>query len=227
LDEPRVICFDADETLIDFRSAMHQALRSALRRIQASVPGAESLSVERLVKERDTVAAEMGTRASMEAIRLEAFRRSLSPFAVAADVVSAVTEEYLADRFRLAHPYPDVVPTLNVLSSRYVLGLATNGNSYPDRVGLAGYFSFAVYAHECGHRKPDLGFFEAVHRAAAHEPSEIVYVGDSLDEDIVGAKRAGLSAVWINRKGASGASSLADAVISSLSELPALLDAPN
>ena len=163
-----MICFDADQTLIDLAPAMREALRLALSRIQTLLPGSDALTVETLIAERNAVAAELGTRASMEAIRQEAFKRSLTPLGAADEIVRMVTAEYLADRFRLARLYPDVIPTLNRLRGRYALGLATNGNSYPERAGLAAYFSFVVYANKCGFRKPDLGFFEAVRQAAQH-----------------------------------------------------------
>jgi putative hydrolase of the HAD superfamily len=223
--EPKVVCFDADQTLIDFRSAMRKALQNALLRIQALASDAETLTVQRLIEDRDAAAAAMGARASMEAIRREGFRRSLVPFGVTAEVIQSVTDDYLTDRFRLARPYDDVIPALDALQERYALGLATNGNSYPDRAGLAHHFAFTVYAHDCGYRKPDPEFFEIVRWAAEHEASEIVYVGDSLADDIVGAKRAGFKAVWINRENASDATTPApDAGITSLLELPELLD---
>ena len=59
-------------------------------------------------------------------------------------------------------------------------------------------------------------------------PSETVMVGDNLDADIRGAKNAGLYAVWISRR--AGPSSedqprvQPDATVSTLAELPALLD---
>lgn len=140
--ELRVVCFDADQTLIDFRWAMRQALRNALLRIQSLSSEADTLTVQRLIDDRDSAAAAMGARTSMEAIRLEGFRRTLAPLGFAAEVIQDLTEGYLADRFRLARPYDDVVPALEALRQRYRLGLATNGNSYPDRAGLARYFGF-------------------------------------------------------------------------------------
>ena len=221
----KVVCFDADQTLIDLRSALLEALRNALLRIQGLGYGAETLTVQRLVDDRDAAAAAMGARASMEEIRLEGFRRSLAPLGATAEVIQRVTEGFLADRFRLARPYDDVVPALDALHRRYRLGLATNGNSYPDRVGLAHFFEFTVYAHVCGFRKPDPAFFAAVCEAARREPAEIVYVGDSPVEDIAGARGAGLNAVWINRDGVSDApTQAAEPQITSLLELQEHLD---
>lgn len=224
---PRVVCFDADQTLVDFRSAMLEALERTLSRIRAIISSAENLSVQRLVTDRNEAAAAMGARASMEEIRLEGFRRSLAPLGATAETIRSVTDGYLADRFRFAKPYADVIPTLDILRERYTLGLATNGNSYADRLGLASYFAFTIYAHDCGFRKPDPRFFETVRRAAGCPASELAYVGDSPEEDILGARRVGFRTVWINRTPAQAWSTPArpDAEINDLSELPAVLDA--
>lgn len=204
---------------------MLDALRNALQRIQALGYRAETLTLQRLIDDRGAAAAAMGPRASMEEIRLEGFRRALAPLGATAEVIQMVTEDFLAERFRLARPYDDVVPGLNALKDSYALGLATNGNSYPDRAGLAHFFEFTVYAHVCGFRKPNPAFFAAVCRAAKREPAEIVYVGDSPVDDIVGARGAGFKAVWINRDGVPNAPTPApDAEITSLLELQELLD---
>ena len=53
-------------------------------------------------------------------------------------------------------------------------------------------------------------------------------VGDSLARDIVGARRAGVKAVWVNRSGAGRGDPPAEAVpdveIASLRELPDVLE---
>jgi FMN hydrolase / 5-amino-6-(5-phospho-D-ribitylamino)uracil phosphatase len=93
----------------------------------------------------------------------------------------------------------------------------------PDRIGLSGYFSFAVLAHECGFRKPDPRSFDAIVRDAQCAAEQITFVGDSLTEDIQPALPAGFRTVWINRDGRRP-SEIVDAVeIRSLRELPALL----
>ncbi|MEU5548321.1 HAD family hydrolase [Micromonospora sp. NPDC047793] len=55
-------------------------------------------------------------------------------------------------------------------------------------------------------------------------PSQVVHVGDNPAFDVVGAQRAGLRAIWLNRRGDSlPAGVLPDATVSSLAELPAVL----
>jgi putative hydrolase of the HAD superfamily len=60
-------------------------------------------------------------------------------------------------------------------------------------------------------------------------PDDAVYVGDRLHTDAIGAARAGLRGVWIDRTGAATAAQLAEAaaegvaVIRGLAELPLVL----
>jgi len=202
---------------------MREALALALQTIRGVVSGAESLTIAELIAIRDRVAAEMGGGASMEEIRSTAFERTLAEFGGDSALAARITEQYLADRFRLTHPYEDVVSTLDVLRDDYTLGLATNGNSYPDRIGLSGYFNFVVFAHECGFRKPDPRFFDAIVRDARCAADQITFVGDSLTEDIEPAVSAGFRAVWINRDGRRPSEPVEAIEIGSLRELPALL----
>ena len=202
---------------------MREALNLALLTIRAAVPRGSFLTVDDLVTTRDSVAAESGPRATMETIRLRAFERTLAQFDVDPQLAVEVTEEYLDNRFRLARPYEDVIPTLDLLRERHTLCLASNGNSYPERSGLDGYFEHVVLAQDIGVRKPDPHFFEIVARQAGCEPAEITHVGDSLSEDIHPANVAGLRTVWINRHGQTPSAVRPSAEIRSLRELPAVL----
>ncbi len=84
---------------------------------------------------------------------------------------------------------------------------------------------------EWGVSKPDPDFFTKIIESAQAEPSDIVYVGDQIDNDVLAPIRAGLQTVRI-RRGPWGAlvhDAAAEqqclAVIDSLSELTALLGA--
>jgi HAD superfamily hydrolase (TIGR01549 family) len=218
-----VISFDADQTLIDFRPAMREALDLALTTIRAAVPNASLLTVDDLVATRDAVAAESGPTETMEAIRFRAFERTLAQFDADPRLADEVTKEYLDNRFRLARLYEDVIPTLDLLRGEHTLCLASNGNSYPERSGLDGYFDLVVLAQDIGVRKPDPRFFEIVARQAKCEPGEITHVGDSLSEDIHPANLAGLRTVWINREEQISSGVRPSAEIRSLRELPDVL----
>jgi 2-haloalkanoic acid dehalogenase type II len=219
----RVITFDADQTLVDFRAAMKAALDATVAELRRRVPGAAGLSRDDLQRTRNQVAGELGPSARMEEIRAAAFRRTLedlgSPDSFFAD---DLTRLYLEARFREMRLYDDVVPALAALRG-YQLGIVSNGNSYPERVGLDGYFSFVLFAHDHGVAKPKAAFYEAVLATAKCGAHELVHVGDSIENDVIAARALGIRAVWLNRDRRQNIKSGAWAEIHSLVELPAIV----
>jgi beta-phosphoglucomutase-like phosphatase (HAD superfamily) len=74
------------------------------------------------------------------------------------------------------------------------------------RAGLADLIDDVVSSRDVGVRKPEAGFFAAAVEQAGGgedhlEPADVVMVGDSWENDIAGAKAAGLRAVWLNPSG--------------------------
>lgn len=108
----------------------------------------------------------------------------------------------LGERFAEADLYPDVRPALHALQAMGVwVGIAGNQS---DRMALLirelGLPVDAVATSgEWGLRKPDRRFFEHVIAMAPGEPSQIAYVGDHRDNDILPAAAMGLRAVLIRR----------------------------
>ncbi|RPJ23959.1 MAG: HAD family hydrolase [Chloroflexi bacterium] len=116
----------------------------------------------------------------------------------------------------------------------YRLGLVSNAGDDQDvqqlaeRFDISQYFDFILTSAACSYRKPHPRIFELALSNWYFLPTEAVMVGDNLDADIRGAKSAGLYAVWISRRaGQQNGDPPAvqpDASLSTLNELPALLD---
>ena len=53
-----------------------------------------------------------------------------------------------------------------------------------------------------GASKPDPAIFEYALELAGCSAARALHVGDSLEEDVNGARAAGIEAVWLNRAGA-------------------------
>lgn len=102
--------------------------------------------------------------------------------------------------------FPDTRGTLEWLrESGYRLGVITSGPEYQRlklRVaGLDGYFDVIVTRDDVNAIKPEPKIFlEALARVGV-EPEEAIMVGDSLSQDVMGAKNVGMRAVWVNRSG--------------------------
>ena len=58
-----------------------------------------------------------------------------------------------------------------------------------------------VISAAVGFRKPSAKFFREVVRVAGCEPGEILFVGDDLRNDYIGATEAGLNAVLLDPRG--------------------------
>ncbi len=201
-DKITTISFDADGTLWDFEGVMRYALRCTLDELRRRVPSIpDSLSIETLIAIRNQVAEERKGKATKhETIRLEAFKRTLESIENSNDDLAAhLNAVYLKHRFEDIQLFDDVLLTLNALQGHYRLGLLSNGNTYPERCGLVGRFQFVVFAQDYGVQKPDPRLFEIAIRQAGCTKRQLLHVGDSFQNDVMGAKRAGVRSVWLNR----------------------------
>lgn len=76
-------------------------------------------------------------------------------------------------------------------------GDAENVDRLIDQAGLRPYFDPIVVSASIGIRKPDRRAFEPILEAWRVHPSEVVMIGDTLGEDILGAQRCGLHQIWV------------------------------
>ena len=123
--------------------------------------------------------------------------------------------------------YPDTVPTLEWLKNEgYKLGVITSGPEYQrlklELAGLSGYFDVIVTREDVKAIKPEPKIFLHALETLGVRPGEALMVGDSLSQDVYGAKNVGMTAVWINRDGEPGYH-MADYEIRTLHELRKIL----
>ncbi len=228
MNQIKAIFFDGDDTLWDFRSAMWTALEMTLAELRRMVANeaAAALSVQRMVDIREVVADELGEgQTPVETIRREALARTLAEVGHRSeDGAQRLFQVYNEARFDCTRPYEGVPDVLRSLKSGYLLGLVSNGNTQPERVGLGGIFSFVLLAQECGFAKPDRRIFDLALAECDCGPEQVVHVGDSLQSDVLGANGMGIRSVWLNPCGATNDTGIApDHEISDLGELLEIL----
>ncbi|MFC4146651.1 HAD family hydrolase [Micromonospora mangrovi] len=219
------VVFDADETLIDLRPAVTGALVAVLEEMRRRTPAAAEVALADLESDWGAVFGALSA-APVQEIRRAALARSLARAGLD-DHLDELADLFFARRFALTRPFPDALPALAALRPRHLLGFATNGNSRAERCGLAGEFTFELYAHVDGlPKKPAPEFYRAVVAATGLPAGQVVHVGDSPEHDVVAPQRAGLRAVWLNRSGLPRPTGLRpDAEVSTLLELPEVLAA--
>jgi putative hydrolase of the HAD superfamily len=117
--------------------------------------------------------------------------------------VEQAVESYFEPFIRSCQLIPDTYEMLESLAGRYRLGLVSNFTHPPAveqilaRADLVGFFDEILISGTLGIRKPHPGVFAELTKRLALAPAEIVFVGDELQADIVGAQQAGMRAVWM------------------------------
>ena len=93
---------------------------------------------------------------------------------------------------------------LRDLSRRYRLGIVSNfyGNlsAVCREVGLSPFLAVIIDSTVVGALKPDPEIFHAALRVLQIEPAQAVFVGDSLQRDMAGARAVGMAHVWLTSK---------------------------
>ena len=98
--------------------------------------------------------------------------------------------------------YPDALPTLKALSDAGNTVIIAGNQSKRINANLQAMdlpVTTIRCAEQWGARKPTQRFFRRLTREAGVDPSEIVYVGDRVDHDILPALEAGVRAILIRR----------------------------
>ena len=165
--------------------------------------GADEAGLERL---RDDCAAVMGEALGVPELDQATVRRAM------------------LESLELA-PFPDAAPALRALRGRGLrLVVASNWDcSLPvwlQRAGLGELLDGAVSSAVVGEPKPATAVFRAALALAGAAAEEAVHVGDSVENDVRGARGAGIRALLIVRGGErpKGVES-----VGSLEELPSLI----
>ena len=139
---------------------------------------------------------------------LEVWRRTLLACGCADDAVARSARDLFVQFARDAHRlYDDVQELLDfVEEAKLPIALITNGASDVQRekievLGLESRFVAIVVSGELGAAKPSALPFDTALHALGSAPGRTWHVGDNLAKDVLGARRAGLVAVWLNRDG--------------------------
>lgn len=125
-------------------------------------------------------------------------------------------------------PGPGVLEALEDLSTRYKLGLISNGMSpFQERnfrnLGVSSMFGSVVVSAAVDLRKPDSAIFHLACSELQVHPSEAFYVGDNPVADIEGARDAGLRTIFVPSP-AHPHCAAADATCNDMRTLPRILN---
>jgi len=102
--------------------------------------------------------------------------------------------------------FDDVIPALTNLKERgLVLGLISNVDRdiapFYQGLGLSAWLQVMITSQEVGFNKPHPEIFQAALKQAGVKPAEAIYVGDQYQIDVVGANKAGMRGILLDRGG--------------------------
>ena len=130
----------------------------------------------------------------------DAFGRTFATLGISGDADGAA-RRFIRDISR-RDPYPETRHALESIQKRWRTAVLSNADDAYLRpnVGLLGIrFEQVLSSEEARVYKPLPGLFLEMLRRLGVSPGEAVYVGDRQFEDVQGAQRVGMKAVWINR----------------------------
>lgn len=103
--------------------------------------------------------------------------------------------------------FPDTIETLNVLDQKgYLLGLISNAksdwqvNSILNKFDLSRFFKLILISASLRIRKPKADIFLKALNDLHLTPQETVFIGNSIDADVIGPSNVGIHAIHIQRQ---------------------------
>jgi HAD superfamily hydrolase (TIGR01549 family) len=118
-------------------------------------------------------------------------------------IIHGAVEAYFSAFYEYCHLIPGTLDMLATVQGAFRLGLLSNFTHAPaalrliDHLGLSPFFQVRLISGELGYRKPHPMVFQRLVRDLGVEKSEILYIGDDPEPDILGALQAGLRPVWM------------------------------
>ncbi len=228
---PRAVFFDLDDTLCDYATARLERLRYVFTRaLDGRAKAGAEIDLDRMIADSiqmhphgadhfGTLFVGYGIDDPAKARSAAAWYRKNRFFAL--DLFLEAREVLLA----VGH-----TTTASDRPDRRRLGIITNGptevqRAKLDRLEIRDLVDVVIISEEFGAAKPDPAIFhEALHRVG-FRAEEAVFIGDSAEFDMAGARAAGIPSVWLNRQGAAWTEPdwTPDREIRSLRDVPQLI----
>ncbi len=229
----KAVLFDMFDTIVRIRKN-HDFYSPALMRMyrflnKKGVDVSFDTFEKAYVKTRDELYAKVD--ANLEEphfnVRVSETLKSLDyNYDVSNSLVTEATAEFCDEFMTFVYLDEDAETVLHMLHRKYKLGIVSNF-AIPECIdkllkahGLNELLNVVVVSAAVNKRKPSQEIFENTLKALGVSAEETVFVGDTLDADIDGAKGVGMRAVYIERRIENAAGHVKpDKTIKRLSEL--------
>ena len=209
MSDVKAVLFDLDDTLFDHAHCARTAL-GTIRASHASLAAIDPLQLEHTHSHilEDLHGDVAVGRLSLDVARMERFRR-LFRFAgfepddaLSSSTAAAYRQAYIDSR----RAVEGAAALLEAVRIQARVGIVTNNLVAEQReklrdCGLDRHIDVLMASEEAGVSKPNPAIFALALERLGCLADEAVMVGDSWENDIVGAQSAGIRAVWFNPRG--------------------------
>ncbi len=194
------ISFDLDDTLWDNKKVVLTARGKLFNKIVELYPDfANYFNLQGFSNYAAELLKQKNWRCDLTALRIAHIENTLKMAKCSTEKTEELSDYYFYWRNQV-ELFPAVEQTLAELASRYALIAITNGNANVNEIGIGQYFQFTISAADVGEKKPSPVLFEYAITQANQQPDKMVHIGDKYDQDVVGAIRVGMKAIWVNPK---------------------------
>jgi putative hydrolase of the HAD superfamily len=202
----RAVLIDLDDTLFDHTASSRLALRTLCQAdpALAARPFAGLMADHAAILEEVHLEVLRGAL-GLEAARIERFRRLFARHACPTDPAAAAAG-YRAAYQQARQAVPGAMALLEQLRDRAAIAIVSNNLQAEQEeklrhLGMAHLIDALVVSETAGVAKPDPAIFATALRQLGCAADDAVMLGDSWAADVLGARAAGLRAVWLNRHG--------------------------
>ena len=220
----RFVYFDIDDTLLNHRHAE----RAALQEVRNQMPVLQKIPVEELWSTYGTINRglwEQYGRGEITRQQLQHLRFSLTmgELAIPDSFQEAISTLYMKLYRKSWTWMSGAEEALKQIHARTPVGFLTNGFAEVQLAkqkafDLGAYSDIYVISEDVGCMKPSACIFDHATKQAGVDAADILYVGDSFNSDIQGAKRFGWQTAWLTDQD-SDPTGMADVIVNSMSEL--------
>lgn len=200
----KVLLFDADETLFDFKKSERIALEHSVSDFDIPYDPEHHLKIYEAINTVIWKEFEEG-KITQNTLKVERFKRLSDELGIDFDP-HLFSERYMYHLAEASFLLDDTSVLLEKLKGKFKLAIVTNGLAYVQnrRIGnssIAAHFSHIVISEEVGVAKPNPEIFEHTLKLIGHmDKSDVLMIGDSLSSDIKGGFNFGIDTCWYNPK---------------------------
>lgn len=201
------IFFDLDHTLWDFETNSTQTLLEIVKEFQLHEKGL--LSAENFISQYQQINEAMWEEyrkglVDRVTLRNTRFHKALLQFNIDDYELSLkMGEYYLRESPLKKNLFPHALETLTYLKKKYDLHIITNGFNEVQFIklehsALAPFFTHIITSEAAESKKPEAKIFDYALQLSNAPVNKSLMIGDSLEQDIIGARNYGMHQVFFN-----------------------------